>query len=158
MCGIAGLVALDGEPPDSARIRAMCDAMQHRGPDDAGYLVEGRVALGMRRLSIIDVAGGHQPIYNEDGSVAVFFNGEIYNFRELRRQLEAQGHTFATNSDTEVIVHLWEQVGIDFPRHLNGMFAIALYDRKQRKIVLARDHVGIKPLYYARVGASLVFG
>ena len=158
MCGIAGLIALDGEPPDSARIGAMCDAMQHRGPDDAGYLVEGRVALGMRRLSIIDVAGGHQPIYNEDGSVAVFFNGEIYNFRELRRQLEAQGHTFATNSDTEVIVHLWEQVGIDFPRHLNGMFAIALYDRKQRKIVLARDHVGIKPLYYARVGASLVFG
>ena len=158
MCGIAGLVALDGEPPDSGLIRAMCDAMQHRGPDDAGYLVEGPVALGMRRLSIIDVAGGHQPIYNEDGSVAVFFNGEIYNFRELRRQLEAQGHTFSTNSDTEVIVHLWEQVGIDFPRHLNGMFAIALYDRKQRKIVLARDHVGIKPLYYARVGASLVFG
>ena len=118
MCGIAGLIALDGEPPDSARIGAMCDAMQHRGPDDAGYLVEGRVALGMRRLSIIDVAGGHQPIYNEDGSVAVFFNGEIYNFRELRRQLEAQGHTFATNSDTEVIVHLWEQVGIDFPTAL----------------------------------------
>jgi asparagine synthase (glutamine-hydrolysing) len=158
MCGIAGLITLEGDVPDSGVIRAMCDAMVHRGPDDAGYLVEGGVALGMRRLSIIDVAGGHQPVYNEDGSVAVFFNGEIYNYRELRQRLQSQGHKFSTQSDTEVIVHLWEEVGDDFPKHLNGMFAIAIYDRRQRKIVLARDHVGIKPLYYARVGRNLVFG
>jgi asparagine synthase (glutamine-hydrolysing) len=158
MCGIAGLITLEGDVPDSGVIRAMCDAMVHRGPDDAGYLVEDGVALGMRRLAIIDVAGGHQPVYNEDGSVAVVFNGEIYNYRELRQRLESQGHKFSTQSDTEVIVHLWEEVGGDFPKHLNGMFAIAVYDRKQRKIVLARDHVGIKPLYYAQVGRNLVFG
>jgi asparagine synthase (glutamine-hydrolysing) len=158
MCGIAGIIALDGAPADRTRIVAMCDAMKYRGPDDAGYLVEGRVALGMRRLSIIDLAGGQQPIYNEDGTVAVVYNGEIYNYRELRQELEAKGHRFATKSDTEVIVHLWEEEGIDFPKRLNGMFAIALYDRSRQKIVLARDHVGIKPLYYSKVGRDLIFG
>ena len=158
MCGIAGLISLDGAPQDSSCVHVMCDAMVHRGPDDAGYFVEGPVALGMRRLSIIDVAGGHQPIYNEDGSVAVVFNGEIYNYRALRERLQSAGHTFATQSDTEVIVHLWEEVGIEFPKHLNGMFAIALFDRNRRKIVLARDHVGIKPLYYAHSKHALVFG
>jgi asparagine synthase (glutamine-hydrolysing) len=136
----------------------MCDAMLHRGPDDAGYLVDGGVAFGMRRLSIIDLAGGHQPIFNEDGTIGVVFNGEIYNYRELRTWLESEGHRFSTNSDTEVIVHLWEQVGIDFAQHLNGMFAIALLDRPRRRVVLARDHVGIKPLYYALGPEELVFG
>ena len=136
----------------------MCDAMVHRGPDDAGYLVEDSVALGMRRLSIIDLSGGHQPIFNEDGSVAVFYNGEIYNYLELRAELEAKGHRFATNSDTEVIVHLWEEEGVEFPRRLNGMFAIALYDRIKRRLVLVRDHVGIKPLYYALGADGIVFG
>jgi asparagine synthase (glutamine-hydrolysing) len=136
----------------------MCDAMVHRGPDDAGYLVEDSVALGMRRLSIIDLAGGHQPIFNEDGTVAVFYNGEIYNYLELRAELEAKGHRFATNSDTEVIVHLWEEEGVAFPRRLNGMFAIALYDRAKERLVLVRDHVGIKPLYYALGPDGIVFG
>ena len=158
MCGIAGIVSLRAAPASQADLVRMCDAMVHRGPDDAGYLVDGPVALGVRRLSIIDVAGGHQPIFNEDGSVAVVYNGEIYNFRELRSWLEARGHRFRTASDTEVIVHLWEQVGIEFPRHLNGMFAIALYDRAQRQVVLARDHVGVKPLYYSPGADSVVFG
>jgi asparagine synthase (glutamine-hydrolysing) len=136
----------------------MCDAMMHRGPDDAGYLVEGAVGLGMRRLSIIDLAGGHQPIFNEDGSVGVVFNGEIYNYRELRAELEAKGHRFSTHSDTEVIVHLWEEEGSGFARRLNGMFAIALLDRTQRKLVLARDQMGIKPLYYALSADGIVFG
>jgi asparagine synthase (glutamine-hydrolysing) len=158
MCGIAGIAAWRGPPPARDDIARMCDAMVHRGPDDAGYLVEGRVALGMRRLSIIDLAGGHQPIFNEDGTVAVFYNGEIYNYLELRAELEAKGHRFATNSDTEVIVHLWEEEGVEFPRRLNGMFAIALYDRKKGRLVLVRDHVGIKPLYYALGPDGIVFG
>lgn len=158
MCGIAGIVVLRGEAPSRTDIAQMCDTMTHRGPDDVGYLVEDRVALGMRRLSIIDLEGGRQPIFNEDGSVAVVFNGEIYNYRELRAWLETEGHRFSTASDTEVIAHLWEQVGSDFPRHLNGMFAIALYDRARRRIVLARDHVGIKPLYYSLGAEGLVFG
>ncbi len=132
--------------------------MVYRGPDDAGYLVDPGVAIGMRRLSIIDLNSGHQPIFNEDDSVAVVFNGEIYNYRELRDRLETRGHVFKTSSDTEVIVHLWEEVGPEFADQLNGMFAIALLDRRQRRLVLARDHVGIKPLYYARVDKGLVFG
>jgi len=158
MCGIAGIVALQGAAPSRADLVRMCDTLAHRGPDDAGYLVEGPVALGMRRLSIIDLSGGHQPIFNEDGTVGVVYNGEIYNFRELRAWLELQGHSFRTASDTEVIVHLWEQVGIDFPKHLNGMFAIALHDRARQRVVLARDHVGIKPLYFALGPGGLVFG
>ena len=158
MCGIAGVIALSGPPPSQDEITRMCDAMSHRGPDDAGYLVEGPVAFGMRRLAIIDLSGGHQPIFNEDGTVGTVFNGEIYNYRDLRKRLEEKGHRFSTNSDTEVIVHLYEDVGLDFPKHLNGMFAIALFDRVRGKIVLARDHVGIKPLYYAYDGKNLVFG
>ena len=158
MCGIAGIAAWRRTPPAREDVTRMCDAMVHRGPDDAGYLVEDSVALGMRRLSIIDLSGGHQPIFNEDGSVAVFYNGEIYNYLELRAELEAKGHRFATNSDTEVIVHLWEEEGVEFPRRLNGMFAIALYDRIKRRLVLVRDHVGIKPLYYALGADGIVFG
>jgi asparagine synthase (glutamine-hydrolysing) len=157
MCGIAGIVAWRAAP-DRADLVRMCDAITYRGPDDAGYLVEGPVAMGMRRLSIIDLAGGHQPIFNEDGTVAVVYNGEIYNYRALRAELEAKGHRFATHSDTEVIVHLWEEEGVEFARRLDGMFAIALYDRTRRKLVLARDHVGIKPLYYSVTPDALIFG
>lgn len=158
MCGIAGYAGVGGRPAEQSVIAAMCDSIVHRGPDDAGYLVEGPVALGMRRLSIIDLSGGHQPIFNEDRTVATVYNGEIYNYLELRKSLEAKGHRFYTNSDTEVIVHLYEEFGKDFPRHLNGMFAIAILDRTRRKVVLARDHVGIKPLYYAHDASGLVFG
>jgi asparagine synthase (glutamine-hydrolysing) len=158
MCGIAGVAALANAPVSQSQLQRMCDAMVHRGPDDAGYLVDPGVAIGMRRLSIIDLHGGHQPIFNEDDSVAVVFNGEIYNYQELRAGLEARGHRFKTCSDTEVIVHLWEDRGAEFADQLNGMFAIALLDRRQRRLVLARDHVGIKPLYYARVDNGLVFG
>ncbi len=158
MCGIAGVAALAGEPVSAQQLQRMCDVMHHRGPDDAGYLVDPGVAIGMRRLAIIDLHSGHQPIFNEDESVAVVYNGEIYNYRELRAELEARGHRFKTASDTEVIVHLWEEVGSDFANRLNGMFALALLDRRQQRLVLARDHVGIKPLYYARVANGLVFG
>jgi asparagine synthase (glutamine-hydrolysing) len=158
VCGIAGVVTFGGAPPTRELLKAMCDRMVHRGPDDEGYDICNGVGLGMRRLSIIDLAGGHQPIFNEDGSVRVVFNGEIYNYQELRRDLEARGHRFTTASDTEVIVHLWEEHGPRFPELLNGMFAIALHDARQRKLVLARDHLGIKPLFYALTGSHLVFG
>ena len=159
MCGIAGIVPLgNGAAPTDDQIRAMCNQMVHRGPDDEGRDVRDGVGFGMRRLAIIDVAGGRQPIFNEDRSVRVIFNGEIYNFRKLRRELEARNHRFATSTDTEVIVHLWEEYESDFPRYLNGMFAIALHDTRRRKVVLARDHLGIKPLFYALGPKHLVFG
>src|SRR6266853_486023 len=164
MCGIAGFVESSSVrspfDPESARTLAhrMCAALRHRGPDDAGMLVEPGVALGMRRLSIIDVATGHQPIHNEDGRISVVFNGEIYNFRELRQNLEKSGHRFYTATDTEVIVHAYEEWGAAaFPR-LRGMFALALLDRDARTVVIARDRVGIKPLYYAPVDGRLYFG
>ncbi|HVH68724.1 MAG TPA: asparagine synthase (glutamine-hydrolyzing) [Gemmatimonadales bacterium] len=149
MCGIAGFAGWPLGTEDAARtVRAMCDAIVHRGPDDSGYFVAPEVALGMRRLSIIDVAGGQQPIANEDGSIQVVFNGEIYNHHELRRDLVARGHRFRTRSDTETIVHLYEEVGENFVPRLRGMFAIALWDARTRRLVLARDRVGIKPLSY----------
>jgi len=131
--------------------------MTHRGPDDEGYYIEGSVGLGMRRLSIIDLQTGHQPIFNEDRSIALVFNGEIYNFNELRADLENRGHRFRTRSDTEVIVHLYEEKGKDCLDELNGMFAFALYDLKRNEVFLARDRVGIKPLYYAISDHSLMF-
>jgi asparagine synthase (glutamine-hydrolysing) len=136
----------------------MCQALYHRGPDDEGMDIAGGVALGMRRLAIIDVAGGQQPMFNEDRTVRVVFNGEIYNYRELRDELQAKGHQFLTHSDTEVIAHLWEEEGLGFADRLNGMFAVALHDLRQRKLVLARDHLGIKPLFYAHDDRALVFG
>lgn len=139
-------------------IAAMTDLIVHRGPDDAGQHVEGCVGIGMRRLSIIDLGSGHQPVFNEDGTVAVVFNGEIYNFEELRNDLKARGHLFKTSSDTEVIVHLYEELGADFPTKLNGMFAIAVWDQKTRRLVVARDRLGVKPLYYAWTRDGLVFG
>lgn len=133
-------------------------SMTHRGPDDEGYYIDGSIGLAMRRLSIIDVATGHQPIFNETNDVVVVFNGEIYNFQELRSELTAQGHTFKTKSDTEVIVHGYEVWGADVAAHLNGMFAFAIWDKKKSRLVLARDHMGIKPLYYFVGKQRLVFG
>lgn len=159
MCGIAGIAALNArQSPTIEQISPMCDAITHRGPDDCGYDIRDSVALGMRRLSIIDVVGGQQPIFNETGTILTVFNGEIYNFRELRRSLQSQGHVFSTQTDTEVIVHAYEQYGSDFPNHLNGMFAIALHDTVQKKLFLVRDHLGIKPLYYAYSDRYLVWG
>ena len=135
----------------------MIGALHHRGPDDTGFYVDRDVGLANARLSIIDIEGGHQPIQNEDGTVRVTYNGEIYNYRQLRHELEVQGHSFRTKSDTEVIVHSYEQYGEDFVKKLNGMFAIALWDSKERKLILARDRIGIKPLHYALQKNTLLF-
>jgi len=157
MCGIAGYVLRDG-PAELSRVRAMCDQIRHRGPDDDGFYTQGGCAIGMRRLSIIDLATGHQPISNEDGSLWVVFNGEIYNYQELRRQLMAQGHQFATNSDTETLLHLYEQEGVDGLQKLRGMFAHAIWDDRRRQLLLVRDRFGKKPLYYAHLPEGLFFG
>ncbi len=158
MCGIAGIVAFEnGEPPTPQRLAAMCATLTHRGPDDHGLVIEDGVGLGMQRLAVIDLETGRQPIFNEDRTVCTVFNGEIYNFRELRRELEASGHRFASATDGEVIVHLWEEHGPEFASKLNGMFAIALHDRPNRRLVLVRDRVGIKPLFWARNTRHLVF-
>ena len=157
MCGIAGVISLNGSPVEIDWARQMCAAIVHRGPDDEGFYGDAHVALGMRRLSIIDLEGGHQPVHNEDRSVWVVFNGEIYNYRQLRDDLLARGHTFYTASDTETIVHLYEEYGADCVTHLRGMFAFAVWDRRQRRLLLARDRLGIKPLFYARRGARLYF-
>ncbi len=161
MCGICGVVGR--EPVDRDALRRMTAALRHRGPDDEGFHVDERgdgvtVGLGFRRLSIIDLVSGNQPIGNEDGSIQLVFNGEIYNYPELRAELESRGHRFATNTDTEVIVHLYEERGAHCVDRLNGMFAIALWDQKRRELVLARDRFGKKPLYYADLGGSLLFG
>jgi len=148
MCGIAGFLT-SGPPADSFLLKRMCDRLIHRGPDDEGYYVQGPVGLGFRRLSIIDVARGHQPLGNEDGSIQIVFNGEIYNYRELREGLLKRGHRFATHSDTEVMVHLYEEVGDRLPGLLNGMFAFAIWDGRKRQLFLARDRAGKKPLYYS---------
>ncbi len=159
MCGIAGIIAFASAPaPTPAQIRSMCEVMLHRGPDADGINIRDNVGLGMRRLSIIDLAGGNQPIFNEDRSILCVFNGEIYNFEQLRSQLEARGHHFRTRSDTEVIVHAYEEYGEAFPGYLNGMFAIALHDTREKKLLLIRDHIGIKPLYYSFSKSYLVFG
>jgi len=136
----------------------MCERIVHRGPDDEGIFVRGGTGLGMRRLSIIDVAGGHQPVFNEDRSAWIVFNGEIYNFPELRAGLEKRGHKFRTNSDTETIIHLYEEMGADCVQKLRGMFAFAIYDERQQKLLLARDRLGKKPLHYAFVDGRLLFG
>ena len=158
MCGIAGLVRRQGESATPAEVRRMCETIVHRGPDDEGIYTRGRAGLGMRRLSIIDVAGGRQPIHNEDAGIWVVFNGEIYNFPEVRKDLESRGHQFYTHSDTEVIVHLYEEMGADCVKALRGMFAIALYDERRDSLLLARDRLGKKPLYYAIKDGRLYFG
>jgi len=159
MCGICGIVDFGGEsviPRDL--VERMNDTLLHRGPDDAGVYVARSVGLGHRRLSIIDVVGGHQPISNEDGSIWVLLNGEIYNYSELRQQLLSRGHRFSTRSDTEAIVHLYEDRGEECFAELRGMFAIALWDARERRLLLARDRVGKKPLFYGHVGDRIFFG
>ena len=159
MCGIYGVYLADpARPVREATLRAMGEAVRHRGPDESGLLTDGAFGFGMQRLSIIDLKTGHQPLGNEDGSVQVVFNGEIYNYRDLAQDLLQRGHVLATTSDTEVIVHLWEDEGPDCVRHLNGMFALAVWDRRHRTLFLARDRLGIKPLYYAETRDGLVFG
>jgi asparagine synthase (glutamine-hydrolysing) len=161
MCGITGWANLDSRtpPPEGARelLHSMCERMVHRGPDSEGLLVSGSAALGMRRLAIIDLVTGEQPTFNEDNSVAVILNGEIYNYRELRQALEKRGHAFRSQSDTEVLPHLYEEFGDGMVQHLNGMFAFALWDSKQRRLLLARDRFGEKPLYWAVFDRTLLF-
>src|SRR3984957_9854483 len=159
MCGIAGMFNTAVEAVvDAPTIPRMCQTIIHRGPDDEGIYVKGGVGLGMRRLSIIDLSGGQQPIHNEDKTVWVVFNGEIYNFRELRAELERGGHRFYTNTDTEVIVHLYEDLGSNFVLKLRGMFAIALHDERRKLMVLARDRLGKKPLHYSFTAGQFLFG
>jgi len=157
MCGICGVLELRGERADAELVRRMNRTIVHRGPDAEGAFTEGPVALASRRLSIIDVEGGDQPVFNEDGSIAIVFNGEIYGYIELRDELERRGHRFRTRSDTETIVHAYEEFGLDCLSHLNGMFAFALWDRRRRELILARDRVGEKPLFYAHQGDRLSF-
>lgn len=159
MCGIAGKVLADAEQQvDEALLRRMCSRIVHRGPDDEGYHVADQVGLCMRRLEIIDLAGGQQPMCNEDGTIWIVFNGEIYNYRELRQQLIQRGHSLATASDTEVILHLFEEKGTECVKELQGMFAVAIWDSRDRSLFLARDPVGKKPLYYALTRQGLTFG
>lgn len=158
MCGIVGFYNRPGSSEELAeRLRQMCGAIVHRGPDDEGAVVHRRMGLAMRRLSIIDVQGGHQPITNEDGSVTVVFNGEIYNYRALRERLQVDGHRFKTRTDTEVIVHAYEQYGVDCVRLFNGIFAFALWDSSTERLVVARDRMGTKPLYFIQGRNGLAF-
>jgi asparagine synthase (glutamine-hydrolysing) len=159
MCGICGVVlSKKKDPIDEQVIRQMTQVIFHRGPDDEGYYIDVQAGLGMRRLSIIDLVTGNQPVANEDGSLWVVFNGEIYNFKSLHAKLVAKGHRFATKSDTEVIVHAYEEYGDHCPEYFNGMFAFALWDIPNKRLLLARDHVGIKPLYYWVGQDQIVFG
>lgn len=158
MCGICGVYNFSsGAPADAAKLKRATDAMAHRGPDDAGFFLDGDLGLGNRRLSIIDLPGGHQPIANEDESVWITFNGEIYNYREVHAGLVARGHVFRTVSDTEVILHLYEEKGVDCLEPLRGMFAFAVWDKKLRRLFLARDRLGIKPLFYSLSKHGIAF-
>lgn len=157
MCGIAGLQTASGQTPDPEMLRRMVAAIRHRGPDGDGFHVEPGIGLGHARLSIIDLGGGAQPIHNETQDVWITYNGEVFNYIELRRMLEQRGHRFYTSTDTEVIVHLYEELGDRFVEELNGQFAFALWDRPRRRLILARDRAGILPLYYARVPGGIVF-
>lgn len=159
MCGIAGEIYTDrNRKVDKLLLSRMCSVIKHRGPDDEGIYIDGHVGLGMRRLSIIDLRTGHQPIFNEDESIVVVFNGEIYNFQELRQCLQNKGHQFETTTDTEVIVHLYEEHGDACVEKLRGMFAFALWDSRQQKLLLARDRLGVKPLYYRVDNERIIFG
>jgi asparagine synthase (glutamine-hydrolysing) len=159
MCGICGKLMFRGEQAVSpALVKAMADTIYHRGPDDEGYYVSGPIGLGFRRLAIIDLQSGHQPLSNEDGTIWIVFNGEIYNYKELRAFLLSKGHVFKTKTDTEVIVHLYEELGPECLQKLRGMFAFAIWDDNAKSLFLARDRVGIKPLYYSVTDTSLVFG
>src|SRR5918996_596517 len=159
MCGIAGIVAADRlQAGDRERVPLMRDVIAHRGPDDAGLFVDDRAALGHRRLSIVDLAAGHQPLANEDESIWIVFNGEIYNHGEVRPELERAGHRYRTRADTETIVHAYEEWGDACVERLRGMFAFAIWDAPRRRLLLARDRLGVKPLYWAEVNGRLLFG
>jgi len=153
MCGICGFTGI----PDETLIDRMTDIMAHRGPDDRGVFNNNEVSLGHRRLSIIDLAGGRQPMFNEDGSICIVYNGEIYNYLDLKKELEKKGHRFKTKSDTEVIIHLYEDMGTDCVQKLNGMFAFGIWDNKRKRLFLARDRLGIKPLYYIQTNKRFLF-
>ncbi|KEO82654.1 asparagine synthase (glutamine-hydrolyzing) [Tumebacillus flagellatus] len=158
MCGIVGLFNKTGRPVEQNVLEAMSDQIVHRGPDDMGVHLQDNIGLGFRRLSIIDLEGGHQPLCNEDGTVWISFNGEIYNYQEIRRGLVERGHQFKTEADTEVIVHLYEEKGVDCVKDLRGMFCFAIYDAKNRQVMVARDHFGIKPCYYTETEDSILWG
>ena len=159
MCGFVGFTAVDYDrETNQAVIKDMADRIAHRGPDDEGFFVDDDIAMGFRRLSIIDLEGSRQPMQNADGTVTVTFNGEIYNFQELRAELEALGYQFVTNGDTETIVHGYEAWGTDVFERLRGMFAIAIWDAAKKRLVCARDIFGIKPFYYQHDGNRLVYG
>src|SRR5690606_22163243 len=159
MCGFCGQYNfVEHAPVPRERVKAMADSIVHRGPDDEGYHFAGGLGLGFRRLSIIDLAGGHQPMSDAEETIWVVFNGEIYNFPELRRELEAYGHVFRTRSDTEVIVHGYKQWGLDVFNHLNGMFGVALWDERNKRLTLARDSAGIKLVYYKVEAGTVLFG
>lgn len=153
MCGICGFAGFE----DRELIQKMCDSIAHRGPDDKGYYFGENVTLGHTRLSIIDLGSGHQPIHNENEDVWVVFNGEIYNYRELTTLLRKKGHSFYTDSDTEVIMHAYEEYGLKFVEQLDGMFSLAIWDERKRCLILARDRIGKKPLYYVEIGDSILF-
>ena len=157
MCGIVGIVCFDGAPVESNDLKRMTDRMFHRGPDDEGFYIDSSFGIGMRRLSIIDLKSGEQPLTNESGTLQVVMNGEIYNYLELRKILKSKGHQLKTGSDTEVIVHLFEEYGIDCINYLNGMFAFALFDKKKQQLWIVRDRAGIKPLYYVEIEDNLYF-
>ena len=159
MCGIVGKLNLQStEPVAFDAIVRMCRQIRHRGPDDEGIYLDGNLGMGMRRLSILDLSTGKQPIHNEDASIWTIFNGEIYNYLDLRAFLERKGHIFYTKTDTEVVVHLYEEYGLEFVKHLSGMFAIAVWDQTRKELILARDRLGIKPLYYSLDAKRLLFG
>src|SRR5690606_23279318 len=157
MCGMAGRYHASSETPDLEVLQRMVSALGHRGPDGTGFHVEHGIGLGHARLSIIDLDGGAQPIHNESKDVWITYNGEVFNYVELRRMLEARGHRLYTSTDTEVIVHLYEELGDRFLEELNGQFAFALWDRRRKRLVLVRDRAGILPLYYARIGDDFIF-
>ena len=158
MCGIVGMVNLDGRAAEAALLARMNGAIFHRGPDEDGVYLKGPVGLAMRRLAIIDLKGGQQPIADEEGAAWIVYNGEVYNYREVRKELEARGHRFHTDCDTEVVLHAYLEYGADCPRHLRGMFAFAVWDERRRELFLARDRVGKKPLLYAKTANAFVFG
>src|SRR5215831_3084079 len=157
MCGIAGIVRADGGPVDRELLARMNEAIRHRGPDDDGFYFADGVGLAMRRLAIIDLARGKQPIHNADSTAWIVFNGEIYNYLELRAKLEQLGHVLYTNSDTEAIVHAYDEWGTECPKYLRGMFVFAIWDERDKSLFLARDRVGKKPLLYAHLPGQLVF-
>ncbi|KPK30898.1 MAG: asparagine synthase, partial [Nitrospira bacterium SG8_35_1] len=157
MCGITGYLRFDDGAVDPALIHRMCQTLVHRGPDDVGVFTKKNIGIGMRRLSIIDLETGKQPISNEDSTIYIVFNGEIYNYKEIRQDLIQRGHSFKTSSDTEVIVHLYEEYGIGCLEYLNGMFAFAVWDDRNKKLFCARDRLGIKPFYYLLDKKRLIF-